>query len=148
MLTQPPHGRRTGTRRQRVSDFLFDFAVTCALGFMSVDALPMSYGDVRTPGVVNVPNRIHHAVRHAPKAKPMNEFDLDLLQWPAMVVTVAASWLVASKTESKRNWGFWVFMLSNVLWVAWGVQAGATALIVLQICLAVMNIRGARKTKA
>ena len=79
---------------------------------------------------------------------PMSEFDLDLLQWPAMVITVVASWLVASTTESKRNWGFWVFMLSNVLWIAWGVQAGATALIVLQVCLAVMNIRGAKKTKA
>ena len=72
--------------------------------------------------------------------------DLDLVQWPAMVVTVAASWLVASKSERHRNLGFWVFMLSNLLWVGWGVHAGATALVVLQLCLAAMNIRGAKKT--
>ena len=75
-------------------------------------------------------------------------FDLDLIQWPAMVVTVAAAWLVASDSESKRNWGFWLFMASNVLWIVWGVHSSAYALITLQVCLAVMNIRGATKTAA
>jgi hypothetical protein len=70
---------------------------------------------------------------------------LDLLQWPAMVVTVLASWLVASDRESRRSTGFWVFLLSNVLWVAWGWHTRAYALIGLQFCLAAMNIRGARK---
>ncbi len=74
--------------------------------------------------------------------------DLDWVQWPAMAVTVIASWLVASKAERRRNIGFWVFMASNALWIAWGVQAGATALIALQVCLAAMNIRGAMKTEA
>lgn len=72
--------------------------------------------------------------------------DLDIVQWPAMAVTVIASWLVASTNEHRRNTGFWVFMLSNVLWVVWGLSAGATALIALQLCLAAMNIRGAVKT--
>ena len=72
---------------------------------------------------------------------------LDLLQWPAMVVTVLASWLVSSDRESRRNIGFWVFLLSNVLWVAWGWHTRAYALIGLQFCLAAMNIRGARKAK-
>lgn len=72
--------------------------------------------------------------------------DLDLVQWPAMAVTVIASWLVASSREGRRNVGFWVFMLSNALWIVWGVHAGATALIALQLCLAAMNIRGAVKT--
>ncbi len=72
--------------------------------------------------------------------------NLDLVQWPAMLVTVIASWLVASKSEGRRNAGFWVFMLSNGLWIVWGVSAGATALIALQLCLAAMNIRGAMKT--
>lgn len=70
---------------------------------------------------------------------------LDLLQWPAMVVTVVASWLVASSAQPKRRWGFWLFLLSNVMWVGWGLVAHAYALIVLQMCLAVMNIRGAKK---
>lgn len=71
-----------------------------------------------------------------------------LVQWPAMVVTVYASWLVASKRESRRNAGFWWFLTSNVLWIAWGVHDGAYALIVLQLALAVMNLRGMRKTAA
>ena len=71
----------------------------------------------------------------------------DLIQWPAMVVTVLASWLVASDTESRRSKGFWAFLLSNVLWVAWGWHSHAYALIGLQFCLAAMNIRGARKAE-
>lgn len=63
-----------------------------------------------------------------------------------MAVTIAASWLVASDHKGRRNAGFWVFLLSNVLWVAWGWHAGAPALIALQFCLAAMNIRGAVKT--
>jgi hypothetical protein len=73
---------------------------------------------------------------------------VDLLQWPAMIVTVLAAWLVASSDERRRGWGFWVFMLSNVLWVAWAWHAHAYALIVLQVCLAAMNIRGAKKNNA
>ena len=72
---------------------------------------------------------------------------LDAIQWPAMVVTVLASWLVASDTESRRSKGFWAFLLSNVLWVAWGWHTHAYALIGLQFCLAAMNIRGARKAE-
>lgn len=67
----------------------------------------------------------------------------DALQWSAMAVTLLASWLVASKREEFRARGFWVFLLSNVLWVAWGWHAGAWALVVLQAGLAAMNIRGA-----
>jgi hypothetical protein len=73
---------------------------------------------------------------------------LDALQWPAMAVTVVASWLVASRRDSRRNWGFWVFLLSNVLWIAWGWQAGAWALVALQFALAAMNIRGVLKNEA
>ncbi|HEY7887828.1 MAG TPA: hypothetical protein VIC29_06335 [Steroidobacteraceae bacterium] len=67
---------------------------------------------------------------------------LDLMQWPAMVVTVIASWFVASGRSRRRKIGFWVFLLSNVLWVVWGAHAHAYGLIVLQLCLALMNIRG------
>ena len=67
------------------------------------------------------------------------------LQWPAMAVTVIASWLVASQSSRRRTYGFWLFMLSNVLWVAWGLHTHATALVALQFCLAALNIRGARK---
>ncbi len=71
----------------------------------------------------------------------------DLIQWPAMVVTVAAAWLVASQSKTKRAVGFWVFLASNALWVAWGWYAHAYALIALQVCLAALNVRGARKNE-
>ena len=72
---------------------------------------------------------------------------INLLQWPAMIVTVGAAWLVASQRKFKRNWGFWLFLLSNLLWVVWGLHDGAYALILLQICLALLNIRGAMKNR-
>ena len=72
---------------------------------------------------------------------------INLLQWPAMVVTVGAAWLVASQRKLKRNWGFWLFLLSNLLWIAWGLYDHAYALIVLQVALAVTNIRGAAKNQ-
>lgn len=73
---------------------------------------------------------------------------IDLVQWPAMVVTVIAAWLVASQRKFKRNWGFWLFLLSNVLWIIWGVHDAAYALISLQLCLGFLNVRGAIKNRA
>jgi hypothetical protein len=70
---------------------------------------------------------------------------LDLVQWPAMVATIIASWLVASLSKRRRSWGFWCFIFSNVLWVIWGLYARAYALIVLQFCLVALNLRGAKK---
>ena len=70
---------------------------------------------------------------------------LDLLQWPAMAVTLLATWLVGSQSATRREVGFWVFLLSNALWVAWGWHAAAWALVALQVGLAGFNLRGARK---
>ncbi len=70
---------------------------------------------------------------------------LDALQWPAMAVTVVASWLVGSTKSPRRKLGFWIFLASNALWIAWGCHAAAWALVVLQVCLATMNIRGCAK---
>ena len=72
---------------------------------------------------------------------------LDAIQWPAMVVTVIAAWMVASQKKFKRNWGFWLFILSNVLWIVWGLHDDAYALVSLQLCLAFLNIRGAMKNR-
>jgi hypothetical protein len=73
--------------------------------------------------------------------------NLDLIQWPAMVASVGAAWLVASQQERRRNWGFWCFLLSNVLWIAWGWHDHAWALIALQVALAALNIRGVKKSQ-
>lgn len=64
-----------------------------------------------------------------------------------MAVTLLAAWLVASQVKRKRNWGFWCFILSNVLWTVWALQADAYALIVLQVGLFGLNLRGARKNE-
>jgi hypothetical protein len=72
---------------------------------------------------------------------------LNFIQWPAMVVTVVGAWLVASSRRFKRNWGFWTFLLGNVLWIVWGIHDEAYAVILLQVCLAAVNIRGERKTR-
>jgi hypothetical protein len=72
---------------------------------------------------------------------------LDLVQWPAMAVTVLAAWLVASNSKRRRQVGFWTFLASNVLWVVWGWHTDAYALIALQVCLAALNIRGVWKAE-
>lgn len=70
---------------------------------------------------------------------------LGALQWPAMLATLIAAWLVASQGKVRRRWGFWCFILSNLLWSVWGWHDEAYALIVLQVGLFVLNLRGARK---
>ena len=70
---------------------------------------------------------------------------INLLQGPAMAVTIVAAWLVASMSRRKRTVGFWMFLASNVLWSIWGWHSQAYALIVLQIFLAAMNARGIYK---
>lgn len=70
---------------------------------------------------------------------------LDWLQWPAMAVTVAATWFTASADSRRRKLGFAGFLLSNALWMAWGWVDQAWALVCLQLCLAALNIRGAGK---
>ncbi|MGB0134531.1 hypothetical protein [Dokdonella sp.] len=74
--------------------------------------------------------------------------ELDLLQWPAMIVTLLAAWLVASTTKKRRDQGFWVFLVSNLLWVLWGIESETYALVILQIGLAFSNIRGVIKNRS
>ena len=69
------------------------------------------------------------------------------LQWPAMAVTLLSAWLVAAQSKIGRQWGFWLFLLSNALWICWGWYDHAYALIVLQIGLALLNIRGVAKNE-
>lgn len=73
---------------------------------------------------------------------------LHQLQWLAMLVTIAAAWLIASQSKRRRKVGFWLFLVSNALWVTWGLYDRAYALVVLQIALALLNIRGAYKNES
>ena len=72
---------------------------------------------------------------------------LSALQWPAMVVTLVATWLVGSRHAVKREWGFWCYIASNVLWGLWGWHADAYAMIGLQLGLLALNMRGAKKNE-
>lgn len=64
-----------------------------------------------------------------------------------MLMTVASAWLVGSQSKLRRRIGFWSFLVSNVLWLVWGWNSAAWALVVLQLALAALNIRGARKNQ-
>lgn len=77
----------------------------------------------------------------------MSETFVERLQWPAMLATLTAAWLVASQRSGRRSAGFWVYLLSNALWTVWGLQMQAWALVLLQFGLAAMNLRGVRKNR-
>jgi hypothetical protein len=74
--------------------------------------------------------------------------DFDWVQWPAMIATLASTWLVASTRRSLRTIAFYTFLASNALWIAWGIHDSAYALIALQVGLAILNVRGAFKNEA
>lgn len=64
-----------------------------------------------------------------------------------MIVTVIAAWLIASQAKRRREFGFWLFLLSNALWAVWGWHDGAYALVALQVALAILNFRGVYKNE-
>jgi hypothetical protein len=70
---------------------------------------------------------------------------LDLVQWPAMLLTLLASWRVASRHAPHRAQGFWLFLASNLLWVVWGWHTRSWALVMLQVGLVLMNLRGMQR---
>ena len=70
---------------------------------------------------------------------------LDWIQSPAMVVSIPEAWMVGSKTECRGTFGCWVFLSSNLLWITWGLYTAASALIILQLGLVAINVRGGIK---
>ena len=76
----------------------------------------------------------------------MDEF-IDFLQWPAMLVTLLAAYLIGSQRAGRRVFGFCTFIVSNILWIVWGIHDEAWALIALQAALMATNIRGIFKNE-
>ena len=72
---------------------------------------------------------------------------LDLMQWPAMIVTIAGAWYLAAQKPERRVFGFSAMVLSNLLWIAWGWNDEAWALVLLQVVLMAMNVRGIVKNE-
>lgn len=62
-----------------------------------------------------------------------------------MAATLLGAWLVAAQSKQRRTFGFWIYLSSNALWVAWGGHDGAWALVVLQFALVMLNVRGVKK---
>jgi hypothetical protein len=93
--------------------------------------------------------RAGHALTEPPANHPRRaEMEtLDLLQWPAMVASIVAAWLVGARSQRRRQYGFWCFMASNALWIAWGWNARAWAIVGLQVALAMLNVRGVKKNE-
>lgn len=72
---------------------------------------------------------------------------LDFLQWPAMAITVLSVWWIGADNARQRAIGFWSSFAGNALWIAWGVHDQAWAVIVMQVCLAGLNVRGGIKNQ-
>jgi hypothetical protein len=71
----------------------------------------------------------------------------DWLQWPAFLASIMGAWWVGARSPEPRTVGLWLQMISNQLWALWGWSTGAWALVTLQACLAVTNIRGSVKAE-
>lgn len=76
----------------------------------------------------------------------MEEF-FSYLEWPAMVVTLAAAWWMGSKKPEKRILAFWLLIGGNAMWIAWGWGDEAWALIALNVGLLALNVRGIIKNE-
>ena len=52
---------------------------------------------------------------------------------------------VAARTAPKNR--LLLFLAGNILWVIWGWHAQAWAMVVLQVCLVGLNVRGVKKNE-
>lgn len=76
----------------------------------------------------------------------MEDF-IALLDWPAMAISLLAAWVMASRKAEKRVWAFWMYLAGNIMWIAWGWGEEAWALIVLNLALMALNVRGIYKNE-
>lgn len=76
----------------------------------------------------------------------MEEF-FALLEWPAMLISLAAAWWMGSRKPDKRIVAFWLLIVGNLMWIAWGWGEEAWALIALNIGLMGLNVRGIFKNE-
>ena len=76
----------------------------------------------------------------------MEEF-FALLEWPAMAISLAAAYLLASQKPEKRVIAFWLLIVGNIMWIAWGWGEDAWALIALNVGLMALNVRGIFKNE-
>ncbi len=76
----------------------------------------------------------------------MEEF-FAYLEWPAMLISLAAAWWLGSKKPEKRIFAFGLLIVGNLMWIAWGWTDGAWALIALNVGLMALNVRAIMKNE-
>lgn len=76
----------------------------------------------------------------------MEEF-FALLEWPAMLISLAAAWWMGSTKAKKRIVAFVLLIVGNLMWIAWGWGEGAWALIALNVGLMGLNVRAIMKNE-
>ena len=69
------------------------------------------------------------------------------LEWPAMLITLAAAWWLGSKKPEKRIFAFSLLIAGNLMWIAWGWGDDAWALIALNVGLMGLNVRAIMKNE-
>ena len=83
----------------------------------------------------------------APMSHPSLALVLDSLQWPASVIALLGAWLVGARDARLRFWGFWGFLVSNLLWVGWAFHDGAWALMAMQALFVATSVRGIEQNR-
>jgi hypothetical protein len=63
------------------------------------------------------------------------------LQWVGCTLALCGSALLAAKGRV-AGWGFALFLLSNVVWIAYGVLTSAPGLVVMQVGFTVTSLWG------
>jgi hypothetical protein len=57
---------------------------------------------------------------------------IDAIEWGGCLTGILGAWMLASKTKYS-GWGFVVYLLSNTLWMAFGLITGSPGMVVMQI---------------
>lgn len=72
----------------------------------------------------------------------MLQMSLDLLQWPGMALGLAGAVLVARRTNRARRWGFGLWIVSNVCWIAFSAGAQTWGLLIMQTAFMATSCMG------
>jgi hypothetical protein len=70
----------------------------------------------------------------------------DALHWAGSLTALLGAYLVGGKRHA--HWGWWTWLLSNALWIAFAlVQGGVPGLLVMQAGFVFTSIRGIWNTR-
>lgn len=70
---------------------------------------------------------------------------ITILDWIGTIMVLIAAFILSSKKSSKpknRMYGFIFFLISNILWIPFAILLHAYGLLITQIILFFINLRG------